>query len=430
MLALYVHNDAQSQFLPNTLFINIRIIIKNAFFCVAKAKVDHPMQPFFVVLLGTDRLETLFGILRTMVGNDANLDILQLALRVTATTEVSNILTKHLEWDNGPRQLWLPATANDNEGVPKSADHIGLGAYLHLEKLCPYTLTLVTPWRHGRQTLEHKYTWITPILCRISETQNASILAPYGQNLVTNYLTDDNDSDEIEEVSSSSRREGHLPHTPLSEDSTSGLQELEDAAAKAQWNNKSCEGQGSFSNVVQFGGITMNKSHAIAQHFQYITSASSTDRLHRVAQGSRFKPTGHHGDSISGVLGDAHTQSPVLSIHQPIAMLVLCKQNLFLCMAEVTGLFLDSNSVDDIPLAVLPEKIAQVSYQALRLVPASRTDDPEGEHDWRSTNLFALSNKVPGALVQAINPAVASHITCNSFFLFQSSKLMVIASNL
>ena len=102
-LALYVHNDARLQFIPNTLFIDIGIMIKNAFFCVAKAKADHPMKPFFIVLLGTDRLETLFGILRTMVGNDANLDILQLALCVTATTEVSNILAKHPEWDNGPR---------------------------------------------------------------------------------------------------------------------------------------------------------------------------------------------------------------------------------------------------------------------------------------------------------------------------------------
>ena len=241
-------------------------MIKNVFFCVAKVKADYPMQPFFIILLGTDRLETLFRILHTMVGNNANLDVLQLALRVTATTEVSNILAKHPEWDNGLHRLQLPTTANDNEGVPKSADHIGPGAYLHLEKLHPYMLTLAMPWRRGWHTLENKYTWITPILSRISETQNVTILAPYGQNLVTIYLTDDNDSDAIEEISSSSQREGDLPLTLLLQDSTSGLQELEDVAAEAQWNNRSC-GQGSFLNIVQFGGITMNKSHAITQHF-------------------------------------------------------------------------------------------------------------------------------------------------------------------
>jgi len=95
VLALYVHDNARSLFIPNALFINIAIMVKNMYFCVAKAKADHPDQPFFIVLLGTDQLESLFGILRTMVGNDANLDILQLALRVTSTTEVSNILAKH-----------------------------------------------------------------------------------------------------------------------------------------------------------------------------------------------------------------------------------------------------------------------------------------------------------------------------------------------
>ena len=114
-------------------------------FCIAKAKAKHPMQPFFIVSLGTDQLETLFGILCTMVGNDANLDILQLALCVTAMTEVSNILAKHPEWDNGPHRLQLHTMANNDNSVLNLADHIGPGAYLHPEKLCPCMLTLTTP---------------------------------------------------------------------------------------------------------------------------------------------------------------------------------------------------------------------------------------------------------------------------------------------
>ena len=99
ILALYVHDNAKSDFIPSVLFTDIGIMVKNVFLCVAMAKIDHPTEPFFVVLLGTDRLESLFGILRTMVGNDANLNVLQLALRITATAEVSNILAKHPEWD-------------------------------------------------------------------------------------------------------------------------------------------------------------------------------------------------------------------------------------------------------------------------------------------------------------------------------------------
>jgi hypothetical protein len=206
------------------------------------------------------------------------------------------------------------------------------------------------------------------------------------------------------------------------------MQELEDAAAEAQWRNSPSNGQGSFSNTVEIGGIVTNKSRAISRHFRYATSASSTDRLRRVAQESRFKSTSDGLDvSISG---NAHIDGPSLSILQPIATLVVCDQKLFLCIAEVNGLFLDCQSVDFIPFSIMSEKIAQVSYQALRLIPASFSNDPSGKNDWRTSSLFSLSAKVPGALVQPINPAVASHNPCDSFFLFESAVLMAIASNL
>jgi hypothetical protein len=78
------------------------LMIKNAFFCITKAKVDDPEGEFWIILLGTDCLEELFGILRTMVRNDANLDIYQLIGCIVGTTEVSNILAKYPHWDHSP----------------------------------------------------------------------------------------------------------------------------------------------------------------------------------------------------------------------------------------------------------------------------------------------------------------------------------------
>jgi len=145
LLALYVHEDGRSHFVPTPLFVDIGIMVKNAFFWVAKAKLDHLMDLFFLVLLGTDWLETLFGILHTMVGNDANLDILQLALHITATTEVSNILSKHPDWDKSPRQLHLPTLTKSMDVISNSTNHIGPRAYLHLERLYPLGLMLAMP---------------------------------------------------------------------------------------------------------------------------------------------------------------------------------------------------------------------------------------------------------------------------------------------
>jgi hypothetical protein len=312
------------------------------------------------------------------------------------------------------------------ENITSSADHIGPRAYAHQDKLYPSGLTLATPWKRGCRLVEENYPWIVPIMCRISMHRNVSILAPYGSSLVNNSLTDDIDSEEDldEEHTSPSQQNGlSEPH-----DTTMGMQELEDTAAEVQWRNSPSYGRGPFSNTVEIGGVTMNKSRTIARQFCYVTLASSTDRLRRVAQESCFKfTTGGLGVSISG---DAHNDEPFLSILQPIVTLLFCEQKLFLCIAEVNGLFLDCQTIKEIPFSVLSEKIAQVSYQALRLILASLADDPNGANDWRTSSLFSLSAKVPGVLVQPINPTVTSHNLCDSFFLFESLVLMAIAANL
>ena len=425
-LALYVLDDARSHFIPTPLFVDIGIMVKNVFFCVAKAKADHPSQPFFLALLGTDRLESLFGILRTMVGNDTNLDILQLALRITSTTEVSTILAKHPEWDRGPQRLCLPTVSKSLDELSKSLDHIGPRAYMHPDKLRPSGLTLATPWKRGRHTLEDKYPWIVAILQSISSTQNASILAPYGVSLVTSSLTGGvNDTGMEEDSDAPSLQPGSIMCKSEILDASSGMQELEDAVAASenQWRNSDNYGQDAFLHSVQIGGVTMNKSRAISQQFRYVTSASSTDRLRRVAQESRFKPGSGLGIPHSQA-GEAHVDGPTLFVLQPIATVVLCEGNLFLCIAEVNGLFLDHRPVDNLPLSVLSDKAAKVLYQGLCLVPASYSDDPDGKHDWRSSDLFRLSAKVPGEIVLPINPEVTSHNICDAFSLFQSAELM------
>lgn len=126
-LALY--SKAGMEFIPTELYCDIQHLIKNAIFCVAKAKKDRPNSKFFLILLGTDRLEELFGILRTMIGNDANLDILQLIGRLAGTTEVANILARYPHWDRGPRRLNCPAMSRDSTEISTFADHIKPGLW-------------------------------------------------------------------------------------------------------------------------------------------------------------------------------------------------------------------------------------------------------------------------------------------------------------
>ena len=117
-MAFFLYRDcfAHTQFMPTQSYVDIMIMIKNVFYSVAKAKADNPYGKFYPILLGTDRLETFFGLIRTAVGTDANVDILQLGSRASGLTEVAVILAEHPEWDLGTRRLTLPCIGKGQTG--------------------------------------------------------------------------------------------------------------------------------------------------------------------------------------------------------------------------------------------------------------------------------------------------------------------------
>ena len=51
---LYHHNSASTHFMPKLSYVNIVLMVKNAYFCVAKMKIDNSTANFYLVLLGTD----------------------------------------------------------------------------------------------------------------------------------------------------------------------------------------------------------------------------------------------------------------------------------------------------------------------------------------------------------------------------------------
>jgi hypothetical protein len=75
---LFTANDTGSKAMPVLTFKDIIILVKKAFFCVVKAKIRTPDGEFYIVLLGTDRLKSTFSVIRSIVGNDTNADILTL----------------------------------------------------------------------------------------------------------------------------------------------------------------------------------------------------------------------------------------------------------------------------------------------------------------------------------------------------------------
>ena len=195
-LAIILYRLAGKDFIPTNLYIDLMIMIKNVLFCVAKAKIDDPDREFWIILLGTDRLEELFGILRTMVGNDTNLDNLQLVSRLSGTTEVANILAKYPQWDHSPRRLKLPAMSRESKEIPDSADHIKPGSWRGNVKL--KDVSLQTSWNRGRRIIEQEFEGLKYVLHELDNTDRADILSPFGTLLFDVPLADDDVYESLE----------------------------------------------------------------------------------------------------------------------------------------------------------------------------------------------------------------------------------------
>ena len=285
-LALYAHENACGNFLPTALYIDLILMIKNTFFCVAKAKVDTPDEDFSIVLLGTDHLENLFGCLRTMVGNDANIDSFQLGTWLTGTMEATNILALHPEWDKTPQCLHLPLVSRDMTTIPDSADHISPCSWRASQSLG--FITPPTVWIQGQCRLKAEYPFASDVLHAVEWTPNGSLLAPFGTLLVhTSFLADD-----IKDTSHNDVLHSLAPEA-WQDPSCTGINteipiignrmcKLEDVATALEWANEDHTN----SNAVELAdsGGPINKCRALSLLFKYSKSTSSTDRLHWVQQ--------------------------------------------------------------------------------------------------------------------------------------------------
>ncbi|KAJ6575867.1 hypothetical protein B0H10DRAFT_1927408 [Mycena sp. CBHHK59/15] len=120
---------------------------KNDFFCVTKTKVDIPDAEFSIILLGTDRLEVLFGLIRTAIGTDAIVDIWQLCSRASHLTEIQLILAQCPQWDRSPCRLKLPMIVKEAGDVSVNAEHITPDSWegdVHV-----HHVNLLTSWKQA-----------------------------------------------------------------------------------------------------------------------------------------------------------------------------------------------------------------------------------------------------------------------------------------
>ncbi|KAG6835458.1 hypothetical protein H0H93_001265, partial [Arthromyces matolae] len=393
--------EGKTTFMPTQLYVDIMIMIKNVYFCVAKTKVDNPDGCLWIVQLGTDRLEVLFGILRTMIGNDANVDCLQLGSRLTGTTEVSTILAMHPEWDRAPRRLKLPALDKDGCEIHNHVDHLGPASWRGDTRVSQ--INLQTCWKIGRQQIEKHFPHLTALL---NSPSCRDIFSPFGKDLAKG-PRDPDDVDDTVDVADYNVMGAVDP-------------DLEDAATELDIDLKN-------SPYFELDGVKIHKSRFLTQAFAAFRKSGSTDRLKRVANGSRYCVKDEPAMIIEH---DTESTGEIVHIDAPITTLVRVSGEIFVCIGEVIDITFNNQHIDAIGPEYLNESSSFITYQILNIIPTRIDDDPNGKHDWKWSQGRGSSHKVQGCLIIAINPSVSTRDVGKPIYLFESSVLMALGTTL
>ncbi|VDC03827.1 unnamed protein product [Peniophora sp. CBMAI 1063] len=244
-------------------------------------------------------------------------------------------------------------------------------------------------------------------------------MAPFGELLVRLPTATEGDGDDDTETDDAAAE-------PLnsSDSGLAGMQALEDAAADSEHLRAEAEGTANmvFTRTVTHDSREINTARLLSETFKYMTSPSLVDRLRQINGETRF---GFKATAFADELLDEMCYTgPRLSVQQPIVTLVSCNEHFFLLLAEVNLILYNSSLAESLPVSLLGEKVVQIGYQGLCLIPNSIDGNSSGTHDWMSSGFLTLSKRVPGALVQPVNPDISTSASGSGSCLFESSVLM------
>jgi hypothetical protein len=179
-LYLAIYSIEKGNFVPSQLYFDVQTWIKNAFFCVAKTKLDDPDGEFWLIQLGTDALEHLFGVVRTMISTDANADLLQLGNRLEAAATCCCILAEHPDWARGPRRLSMRNWRDDAGDTSTKYDHINPASWCGNVRV--KDVVLLTSWTSGQRVAEQELQEANfPVpFTKMERSGNVDMLCPFG----------------------------------------------------------------------------------------------------------------------------------------------------------------------------------------------------------------------------------------------------------
>jgi len=118
-LAFFMYRKHGTQFMTSALYSDSQATVKDIVFCVAKQKLLDSSKPFYIIHVGSDRLEACFCNARTQT-HHRNFDILELSYKLAMASLISSVYIRHPELDAGSRRLNLTGAIGVDHANPKS----------------------------------------------------------------------------------------------------------------------------------------------------------------------------------------------------------------------------------------------------------------------------------------------------------------------
>ena len=273
ILAFYTKEKGGS--MPSQLFFDLMTIVKNVYFCIAKTQIDNPEGSFWVILLGSDPLEALFGKVPTIQGNDSNIDQLQLANRTDSAVICTKILAENPDWERGPRRLNLKTWKQGAGDVSAKLDHINPRSWRG--DVAVKNVVLLTCWSEGRRVAETQLSeagWTAPF-DEMERGEGFDMFCPFGKKrmvlldgLMEGERNEDDEEMDIRLPEEGSNADEHANSVPANTDMQDDP-DIEDMAAE-EWIRLETEHPKHEAYVIvdaQSGGSTSQHKSSVLRIF-------------------------------------------------------------------------------------------------------------------------------------------------------------------
>jgi hypothetical protein len=401
-LALYFRD--KGNFIPIQLYFDVMSMIKNIYFCVAKTQKDDPDGHFWIILLGTDGLEKVFGTVRTMVSNDTNADQLQLSNRIDGAVQCVRILEQHPDWGGESRRITVKSLEEQGNDISRKMDHINPKSWKGDTRVSH--LILRSCWDEGRRLGERNLAEASmdnPFQM-MEDGDGYDIMCPFGGNkmvLIHGTIAAGEEEETAEE------RDEVVPvgddgvmEPPEAEQFEPDLDDLADADEVINADSAVAQHEAWLAVDNTSPQKRQHKSTILRFYSSPLTVAQSKDRLKRVRGFSQF-------DEDVRTLPDINAsieKSKMLSIEDPALTLVRCNNMVFLAVIKVLDIHIGSASEQTLSARLVHEPNVRLRGQIMCLTMTDTSHQPDAP-DWEWNGLME-----PGAAMSGLRDIEGSRI--------------------